>query len=212
MRKTLRVLGWVTAVIVVIIAVLRLTVLDWWTIPSDEPASAASLAPNLFAGDFVLLYRGAPKYGDLVRCADPEAPGRYVVGRMLAEPGDTIELSNTDIIVNGRKSLYEMACFESKFSIPHPATGSPEELFCGIEAMQGHKHHRAVKVGVPSVVGRKATVSEGNVFLVSDNRAFPMDSRDYGAVPKSSCKESVFFRMWGTKGAGDQQSRFVYIR
>ena len=42
----------------------------------------------LAEGDLVLLLRSTPKVGDLVRCADPDQPGRYVVGRLVAEQGE----------------------------------------------------------------------------------------------------------------------------
>lgn len=192
--------------------VLRLTVLTWWTIPLDDEKMATSLAPNLYAGDLVLLMRGTPKYGDLVRCADPDAPGRYVVGRLLAEPGDTIELTNTDIVVNNRPSVLEMSCTEKAVPVANPTSGSAEELLCQIEAIQGHKHMRAVRGTAPRLTIGKRMVSEGNVFLVSDNRVYPVDSREYGAIPKASCREQVFFRIKGQKGLGDADSRFTYIR
>ena len=69
-----------------------------------------------------------------------------------------------------------------------------------------------VRPAVPQTTEGKREVSEGNVFLVSDNRAFAFDSRTYGAIPRASCKESVFFRVYGAKGLGDSASRFVYIR
>ena len=212
MRKYLRGLAWTVGIIAAVIGISRATFLRWWKVPTDDPALAASMAPNVEAGDILLLIRGKPKLGDLMRCADPDQPGRYVVGRVLAEAGDKIELTNDDVVVNGRKSLREMACQNSSYKMTNPLTGTEVDLYCTIEALQGHKHMRVADNKAPQVTLRRHEVSEGNVFLVSDNRAFPLDSREYGAVPKSSCREMVFFRIVGPKGWGDADSRLTYIR
>jgi signal peptidase I len=212
MRKFLRVLGWTTLVVAVIVGGLRYTVLDWWQIPADDLVLSGSMAPNLAGGDFVLLYRATPKFGDLVRCTDPEEPARFVVGRIMGEPGDTVELTNTDITVNGKRSYPDMTCGKTKVQVENPSTGAPEELHCAIEAANGHKHMRVTRLGAGPLALGKRVVSEGNVFLVSDNRAWPMDSRQYGAVPRATCKEQIFFRMYGKAGLGDVETRFTYIK
>jgi hypothetical protein len=47
--------------------------------------------------------------------------------------------------------------------------------------------------------------------LLSDNRGYPFDSRRYGAVPKTTCKESVVLRIKGKKGFSDEATRFTGI-
>jgi signal peptidase I len=212
MRKTLRVILWAAAILGAIVVVLRLTVISWWTIPTDDPPHGASLAPNLFPGDLVLMYRHTPTFGDLARCSDPDAPGRFVVARVVGEPGDIVEVEGNDVVVNNKRGVQEHPCTPVTMSIADPSSGAPVELHCAYEALINHKHKRltSIKGGQPQK--RKMTVSDGNLYLVSDNRAFPMDSREYGALPKSSCKEQVFFRISGVKGLGDSASRFTYIQ
>jgi hypothetical protein len=55
-------------------------------------------------------------------------------------------------------------------------------------------------------------VGPGKTFLVSDNRRFPYDSRNYGSVDSSTCKESIFFRLVSKNGFLDVKPRFTYIR
>lgn len=213
MRKFLRTTAWVVGVIAVILIGLRVTIIRWWTIPTDDVVHGTSLAPSLEAGDFVLLYRNTPKYGDLVRCADPGAPGRYIVGRIMGTEGDKIELTRSDIIVNGRSTMQEMSCNPGKITVEHPTSGSPVELHCSIEVAQGHKHMRAsAPAANQREVIRRSEVSQGNLYLVSDNRAFPMDSREYGAIPKASCKDQVFFRVKSARGWGDTERRLTFIQ
>ncbi|MCU0656863.1 MAG: signal peptidase I [Polyangiaceae bacterium] len=212
MGKLLRTVGWVSIVLGVIVGGLRATVLEWWRVPVDDPQHGASLAPSLYPGDLVLLWKGSLKAGDLVRCADPEAPGRHVVGRIMGEAGDNVELSGVDVIVNERRTVQEHSCSPAKVTVQDPSTGADVELHCGIEVLQSRKHMRATGMNsARSTVSRKATVAEGQVYLVSDNRAYPFDSRDYGGIPKASCKSFVFFRIKGLKGFGDAETRLTFV-
>jgi hypothetical protein len=56
------------------------------------------------------------------------------------------------------------------------------------------------------------TVEDGKVFLVSDNRLLPYDSRDFGQVDRSTCTETVVFRLVSAEGFFDAASRFTFIR
>jgi hypothetical protein len=54
-------------------------------------------------------------------------------------------------------------------------------------------------------------VEAGQVFLVSDNRQLPYDSRDFGLVERATCKEMVFFRLFSAEGLKDVDHRFSLI-
>lgn len=212
MSKLLRTTGWFALVIGVVLAILRATFVTWWTVPSDDPLMGASLAPSLFPGDFVLLWKGNVKFGDLARCADPEAPGRFIVGRVMGEPGDELEIKGSEISVNDKRGVHEHTCNPNTFTIPDPTSGADTELTCGIESVINHKHLRAIPTNSVVATTRKVTVGQGQFYLISDNRVYPLDSRDYGGVPKATCKEFVFFRVKGKKGWGDATSRMTYIQ
>jgi type IV secretory pathway protease TraF len=66
------------------------------------------------------------------------------------------------------------------------------------------------KMVMPVKTHRKVT--EGGVFLLSDNRSFPYESRQYGSVQRETCKETVLFRLVSSRGYGDWNRRFTYIR
>lgn len=54
-------------------------------------------------------------------------------------------------------------------------------------------------------------VGAGMLFLISDNRDYHQDSRDFGAVPVEACRERIVFRLLGKGGWSDDKSRFTYI-
>jgi signal peptidase I len=212
----IRFVGFAVVVLGLLVAGLRLTCLRWWQVPEDDPDLAASIAPTLAAGDWVILWRAsAPGFGDLVTCPDPENPGDVFIGRIAGEPGDALEVDDTgNITVNKARARSEHACETPKFMVDNPRNGEPVELRCDIELLGGVHHQRAL---VPSTGGLrpapvKREVDPGSVFLVSDNRAHPFDSRDFGPVPRASCNETIVFRLVSRLGFSNVRTRLSWIQ
>lgn len=209
MGKTLKFVLWVVGIASAIAIVLRLTILDLWTIPQDLVLDS-SLRPTLAAGDTVLLFtRGQRGFGDLVRCTDPEDAQRYVVGRIVGIGGDTVEVKNPIVTVNGTKYNHGDSCAQGVVMVPHPKSGSPTQASCQRIDMAGGWHYRAA-VETPESPSTHQ-VGPGLVYLLSDNRSFHDDSRDFGAIPAESCQGVIFFRLWGKGGFEDESSRFTVI-
>ncbi len=213
MRTILRFTLWTAFVAALIIGSLRAVAIRWWRVPSNDPWLEASIEPSLRGGDLILLWRlTTPHFGDLVLCPEPKAPERVVIGRILGESRDKIDIDASDVSVNGHHFISERACTERTVSVNHPGTSQPVEQSCDMEDLNGVLHQRASANGQPGQPARvTATVADGRVFLVSDNRLFPFDSRDYGPVERSACKESIFFRLVGRDGFFDVGRRFTYI-
>ena len=215
MGKTLRVLLWSVAVIAAIIGMARAVAIRWWRIPVTEEYAwlAASVTPSLRGGDLILLWRlTEPSYGDLVLCPDPEVPERVVVGRIVGEEEDDIKINGSRLTVNNKAIPTESNCFESKFVVADPQTGIEHEQHCRMEVVGSRTHQRGDADAKVAPLTVEATVPEGKVYLVSDNRQFPYDSRDFGPVERASCKETVVFRLVGAEGFSDPKTRFMFIR
>lgn len=211
MQKLRRGFFWTLAGLLVLVVLLRLIALDVWTMP-DDAFLGVSTAPTLAAADTViLLRRGTPGFGDLVRCPDPKDPTIFVIGRIAGLEGDTVEIEGRKLLVNGRGYEGESACAEPKLWVKHPETLKDVELTCDVVPMGGGWHYRA---GLPQTVHelkKTVTVGEGMLYLVSDNRSMHDDSRDYGVVPRASCKERIVFRLWGKAGWSDDKTRLSYV-
>lgn len=212
MRKLVRGLGWTLVVLLVLGVILRLTAFDVWTVP-DDAYLGASTAPTLAAGDTViLLRRGTPGFGDLVKCPDPKDPTLVVIGRIAGVAGDTVEVEGARLWVNGRTYQGESACAKPKMTVKHPETLKDVEVRCDIVQMGGGWHYRAY--GLSQFSEQKKTeksVAAGKVFLISDNRAMHDDSRDFGLVDADTCVERPVFRLWSKAGWSDEESRFSVI-
>jgi signal peptidase I len=209
-RKFLKGLLWVTGILAIIVVILRLTMFRVWTIP-DDLVLDSSLRPTLASGDVVLLLTvGDRGFGSLVRCTDPEDPGRYVVGRVVGLQGDEVDVNPPYVTVNGTRYNTTDGCAQGKIEVPHPTSGSPIDAQCQRVQMAGGWHYRA---DIPSTEGMsKHKVGPGRVFLLSDDRTFHDDSRDFGAIMADTCKEMIVFRLWGKTGFSDSEHRFTYIR
>jgi signal peptidase I len=216
MRKFFRFLFWVALVVGGLIGVLRLTAIRWWRVPLDDKYLTASISPSVRAGDLILLWRlTRPGFGDLVLCPEPGHPERVVIGRLVGEPGDKLEVTGAGVTVNDQRLLTEGRCARSPFKENAPDTGVEVEQSCSLEEVGGGVHERGdvpVSDVSPPHDAKIEAVPPGQVWLVSDNRLFPYDSRDYGPVERATCRETVFFRLVGSGGFFDPTTRNQYIR
>jgi signal peptidase I len=214
MRKFLHFLLWSAVVGGALVALARVTAIRWWRVPSGDPYLEASIAPTLRGGDLVLLWRlTKPKFGDLVICPEPGARHRIVIARVAGEAGDRVSVRGSTVTVNNIKAATEHACSPPRFTVAHPGSGRELEQSCDVEVLGGSSHQRG-GTGGHDVLPTPAdtTVDPGKLFLLSDNRLLPYDSRDFGLVERDSCVESVFFRLVSAGGYADEPRRLVFIR
>jgi signal peptidase I len=214
MRSTFRFLIWTVLVLGALIGLARATAIRWWRVPQDDVYLTSSTSPSVRAGDLILLWRlTRPAFGDLVLCPEPKKPGRVVIGRIVGESRDEVQVIGADITINRRRQGVETNCFPPTFTENDPETGAAVEQNCSEEALEGVLHKRGEMVE-KSVRPRDvdATVPAGHVWLVSDNRQYPWDSREFGPVQRDTCTETVFFRLVGKGGFFDATARNQYIR
>ena len=215
MRTLVRLLLWAVIIVAGILAVARLTAFRWFRIPLDDPVLAASVRPSIWEGDLILTWRIIkPTFGDLVVCPEPDYPSRYVIGRIVGEAGDEVTLVHGVPTVNGKSFQNERSCDPPIFTFPHPSNEAEEvSQHCAWEAIANHLH----MVGLPDGhVVRAADVTievpEGKLYLLSDNRVFPYDSRDFGLVDADTCKETIIGRLVSKDGWMDSKNRLNYIQ
>lgn len=214
MRNLLRFLVWTIVILGVLVAVLRATAIRWLKLPTDDPVFEASISPTLRGGDLILALRiTQPVFGDLVLCPEPGAPHRYIIGRIVGEGGDSVRVTDGSIFVNGEGFRTERSCDPSTFTHFDPNTGEEVTQQCQWEALANHLHQMGGIGGFKiTPFERQFDVDEGMLFLVSDNRVYPYDSRDYGLVEADTCKETVVARIVSKDGWMDADRRLDYIQ
>jgi signal peptidase I len=212
-RAIVRLVVWVALIVGGIVGALRATCLRVWTMPGDDGLLSVSVMPTLEPGDVLLLWRlGTPTFGELVRCPDPEAPERFVVGRILGEQGDKIVAEQGSVTVNDKLVGSRRACNPAKLSVFDPKTGEAFDLSCEVEEAGGIEYTRARATNpLAQQMPFTARIPAGNVYLASDDRHYHDDSRDFGPVPKDSCHERIVFRFWSARGWFDEARRMMLI-
>jgi signal peptidase I len=207
-RKALRALFWIAIVAGVLAGIVAIFA-QTWTVPGDDPQFAVSIEPTLTVGDLLLVSRSkGAEMGALVRCVDPDSPARFVVGRVMAHAGDTIEFKDGVLLVDNKSPSASNACDPATVRIKNPATQEDEDLNCTLEEFADATH--PVLRGGKSVHETHAEVEVGKVFLVSDNRAMHLDSRDFTTVAPSSCQR-ILGRFWSASGWLDSKKRLTVL-
>ena len=208
MRGLAKFFFWTGLVLGIICGLLYAFVFDLWVIPADDDNLAAALEPQLAPGDTVLVSRStSPDVGQLVRCADPDAPGRFVVARVIGKAGDVLDINGATFQYNGHSVSSPNACDPPRVTVRNPITKEDEELPCSNEEFAGITHP-ALRAGIEN--RKHVEVEGGQVYLLSDNRAMYLDSRDFGPVPAHSCQR-VSFRLWGSGGFTDSKHRMSVV-
>ena len=189
--------SWITAnkgflMFLVLFGVFRTAVADWNPIPSG------SMRPNLLEGDVVFVNRlaynlkvpltdvvvarlGEPARGDVVTFSSPK-DGTRLIKRLIAVPGDVVEMRNERLVINGREAGYDMV---GTVSEQVGATTARTTAFQLTETTDGEQ--RAILV-MPEISAARTfgpvTVPEGEYMMLGDNRDNSSDSRFIGFVPR----------------------------
>jgi signal peptidase I len=148
---------------------------------------AASMDPTLLVGDMILVDKSAaaraPKRGDLVVFTSPESPKKDFIKRVAAVGGDTVEIRDKALLVNGRPVTETYVIHAEKETIPRDL--SPRDNFGPVR------------------------VPDGFLFLLGDNRDRSYDSRFFGSVAVAKVLgtvRSIYFS-WDTTNRGVRWER-----
>ncbi|NVO05727.1 MAG: signal peptidase I [Rhodoferax sp.] len=169
----------------------RLAIADWNPVPSG------SMRPTLLEGDVVLVNRlaydfklplsdtallqmGEPQRGDVITFSSPK-DGVRLIKRLVALPGDTVELRNEVLLINGNASHYA-----NVKQGPEPVgQGQVTAAIRATERLPDRDHavQFLPQVPAPRNFG-PVTVPADNYFFLGDNRDNSADSRFIGMVPR----------------------------
>jgi signal peptidase I len=210
MGSVWRFIAWVTVIVGALSAIGYYTYADVWRIPTDDARFLVSIEPTLRGGDVVLTSRhGTPVVGNLVRCVDPDEPRRWVVGRLVGPSGSEIKVTEQGFSYPGSREAADTACEPQR--ITNPSNGDEIELGCRSNEFAGLTYQTLVRTeGVVADHPLQVRVPVGKSYLMSDDRYFHLDSRDFGSVPEASCQH-IFFRLWSAGGFSDGAHRFTLL-
>jgi signal peptidase I len=168
----------------------RSAMADWNHIPSS------SMRPTLLEGDVVLVNRlaydvkvpftdisllqlGAPQRGDVITFTSPK-DGVRLIKRLIAVPGDTVELRDNRLFLNGVEAQYDEAATTSE-----PMGSESMAALRTTERLAGPEHAVQFLPSMPAMRNfGPAVVPPDTYFFLGDNRDNSADSRHIGSVPR----------------------------
>ncbi|MBM3245903.1 MAG: signal peptidase I [Candidatus Omnitrophica bacterium] len=179
-RKKTIVREWVESIIIALIlaSVIRTFVIQAFKIPTG------SMRPTLLEGDIILVNKflyGAkipftglrlpkvrqPVRGDVIVFIYPENPKKDFIKRLIAFPGEIVEIKDGTIYINNKPLLEPM--FSSRY------------------------YYNRGQFGME---GLSITVPQGNYFVLGDNSASSQDSRYWGFVPEKNILGKAMVIYW----------------
>jgi signal peptidase I len=184
---------------IVIAVILALFVRTWAVQAFKIPTG--SMENNLLIGDHLLVNKFVfgptrphvekkflpvrePRRGDIVVFKYPDEPERDFIKRVIGLPGDTLELRNKKVYVNGQP------LDEPYVHFLEPASTSQEVTSFDVRERYG-------PVRVPG----------DQYFVMGDNRDNSQDSRYWGFLPRSYIKGRALMIYWSYDAGPDQYSQ-----
>ena len=171
---------WVESLVVAFLLamVIRTFVVQAFKIPTG------SMRPTLIEGDLIMVNKfiyGAnvpftnlslpavhkPNRGDVIVFIYPEDPKKDFIKRLIASEGETVEIRNGTIYINGKPLLDPM--FSQRYYYNRGDFGSENQ---------------------------KVTVPKDSYFVMGDNSASSQDSRYWGFVPKRNILGKAILIYW----------------
>lgn len=147
---------------------LRTFVFQAYEIPSGSMERTIMTGDMVFA-EKVSFYFDEPAQGDIVTFHDPEIPSRVLIKRVIATEGQTVNLVDGRVVVDG-------------VALDEPYT----------EGLPSYPLTPAYGTSI----SYPYTVPDGYLWVMGDNRTNSQDSRYYGAVDASTVTGKAVFTYW----------------
>jgi signal peptidase I len=179
-------------IIALVLFSIRSSLADWNDVPTG------SMKPTILEGDRIFVNKLAydlkmpfttwhlaewsnPKRSDIVVFFSPKDRQR-LVKRVIGLPGDTVEMRNEQLVINGQPVDY--APLDS--AVPAQLMGAERERgVFATEQLPDCRHSVMAIEGVPAMRSfGPVTVAPDHYFMMGDNRDNSFDSRYFGTVAR----------------------------
>lgn len=161
--------------------IIRAFIVQSFVIPSGSMLETLQIGDHILVPRFsyslkipythiALIEFSEPERGDIIVFEYPKDPSEDFIKRVIGTPGDTVEVRNKDVYVNGEK-------------LDEPYVQHTDPNF---QTMRDNMAPR--------------TVPKGKYFVMGDNRDESLDSRFWGFVDKSAVVGKAWMIYWSSNG------------
>jgi signal peptidase I len=149
--------------------VIRTFVVQAFMIPSGSMLPTLQIGDHLLVNKFLYWFTN-PKRGEIIVFKFPQDEGRDFIKRVIALPGDKVEIRGKQVYVNDEpvQEAYAVHLDPSMQDNPH----SPRDNYGPVR------------------------VPPGQLFMMGDNRDYSMDSRFWGFLNIKKIKGKAFIIYW----------------
>jgi signal peptidase I len=207
-KSTVREYSESIGVAVAIALLLRAFVVEAFQIPSGSMIPTLEVGDHIFVSKFAygltipftdtkVLQLAEPQRGDIIVFKFPNDHSTDYIKRVVGLPGDTIEIRQEELYINGRPVPRERVPRPYHYSDTSRAGSSDEhegELW--MESLDGKKHPTLQDPRGGSRDFERKVVPAGNVFVMGDNRDNSSDSRVWGTVDRDLIKGRALIVWW----------------
>ena len=167
-----RILDWVVtiALALVITFLLRTYVSEPFIVPTGSMLDTIQLEDRIMGEKVSYRFR-EPALGDIVTFYEPGSDNKILVKRVIATEGQTVDLIDGSVYVDGEK-----------LDEPY-VEGKPSEPI-------------AFQMEGVEPISYPYTVPQGCVWVMGDNRTNSADSRYFGPVERSLITSRAMFTFW----------------
>lgn len=184
-------------VFVIIFFSMRWSFADHYRVPTGSMLPTIHIGDDVFVNkmaydlkfpftDIVLTQTGKPKRGEIIVFKYPKDPSINYVKRLIALPGDRVEIYNGFVKVNDKLTL-EIP----KNYLKYIEKLSSSENFEYTESLGAKKYTVQRESSHSQDHHLSFTVPKGQYFFMGDNRDNSADSRYWGFVPRDYLKGRV---------------------
>jgi signal peptidase I len=208
--ENLRSLGFM----LLIIMAIRSSVASPYFVPTASMEPTIKVGDRLIANklayqfkvpftDFVVSEWGTPKRGDIIVFQYPQDPEIDYVKRVAAIAGDTVQIKDDILYINGEAQAKEDHNFDR--DILEDIYDPKEQKLLYKENLSGVNHwvlqnrdefRNFPSKNWPAIGNEPYVVPENAVFCMGDNRDNSLDSRSWNHVPLSYVRGKAMFVFW----------------
>ena len=190
-KSTLREYYEALLIAVIFVNFARIFVFQAFKIPSGSMEDNLKIGDHIIVNKFIYGPDSTPvdqflplreiRRGDIIVFRYPLGPEVDYVKRVVGMPGDTVEIHDKKVSVNGKELNEPYVVHDDPQVFPVRSVALPEQYRLR-DQMPPYK------------------VPDGQYFAMGDNRDRSSDSRYWGTVPRSMIKGRAFMVYWSFRG------------